>query len=179
MISSFSKLSEIYARFPLRTYPHGSRIALSRWWTELDPLPRKGSHQEKSWEGLTFRSCSTVTNRTKCSRWNWFQGSLAHLFFLALLLKLDPFGLSLSLSFCFLALPISPRFFALLPSRVPLDLVSLLSLSRSASDVATYRHQSAMRFSSRIYTSLVSFFSRFGSYGGLKDEARNLQTHKL
>lgn len=178
MILSFPKLSEIYARFPLRTYPWRFRIALSRWWTELESLPRKDSHQGKSWEGLTFRSCSTVTNRTKCSRWNWFQGSLAHLFFLALLLKLDPFGLSLSLSFCFLALPISPRFFALLPSRVSLDLVSLLSLS-SASDVATYRHQSAMRFSSRIYTSLVSFFSRFGSYGGLKDEARNLQTHKL
>lgn len=65
----------------------GSRIILSRWWTELDPLPRKGSHQGKSWEDLTFRSCSTVTNHTKCSRWNWFQGSLVHLFLLALLLK--------------------------------------------------------------------------------------------
>lgn len=157
----------------------GSRIVLSRWWTELDPLPRKGSHQRKSWEGLTFRSCSTVTNHTKCSRWNWFQGSLVHLFLLALLLKLDPFSLSLSLSFCFL---VSPFLLVSLPSfrhACPSTLFRFYLWAAPASDVATYRHQTAMRFSSRIYTTLVSFFSRFGSYGGLKDEARNLQTHKL
>lgn len=73
--------------------------------------------------------------------------------------KLDPFSLSLSLSFCFL---VSPFLLVSLPSfrhACPSTLFRFYLWAAPASDVATYRHQTAMLFFLAEYIRLSFRFS--------------------